>query len=72
MHTFKYTSGMWKIEAKLENVGDSKRLAIISALAGNVEDGIETKHTVVFDHVPGCDEIEEAKAHTQRILMKGH
>lgn len=72
MQTFKYTSGMWQVEAKLENAGDTKRLAIISALAGNGSGSIATKHTVVFEHTPGFDEIEEAKAHAQRILMYSH
>lgn len=72
MQTFKYTSGMWRVEAKLEDAGGSKRLAIISALAGNGKGEIATRHTLVFDHTPGCDEIEEAKSHAQRILMNSH
>jgi hypothetical protein len=72
MHIFKYTSGIWRVEARLENAGSSKRLAIISALAENGKSEIEAKHTFVFDHIPGCDEIEEAKSHAQRLLMNSH
>lgn len=70
MHTFHCTPGIWRVEAKLGNAGDSKRLAVISALAGEGDDEITAKHTLVFDHVPGCDEIEETKAYAERLLMK--
>lgn len=72
MHTFNYTSGIWRVEAKLGDAGDRKRLAIISALAGEGDDEIIAKHTLVFDHIPGCDEIEETKSHAERLLMKTH
>lgn len=72
MHTFNYTSGIWKVEAKLGDAGDSKRLAIISALAGEGDDEIIAKYTLVFDHVTGCDEIEETNTYAERLLMKTH
>ena len=72
MQTIKYTSGIWNIEATIQKAGDSIRLAIISAMAGKGKDAIESKHTVVFEHVQGCDEIAEAKAHVQRIVANAH
>ena len=60
------------MEAKLDDAGDSKRLAIISALAGEGADEIIARHTLIFDHIPGCDEIEETKAYAERLLMKTH
>ena len=72
MQTIKYTSGIWNVEAQVQEVGESNRLAIISAMAGKGKDTIESKHTVVFEHVPGCDELDEAKAHTMRVVMNAH
>ncbi len=72
MQTIKFTSGIWNIEAKVQNIGDSIRLAIISAVAGKGEEAIESKHTVVFEHMPGSDEISEAKACMQQVVLNGH
>lgn len=72
MQTIKYESGIWRIEAKLLDVDDSKRMAIVFAVAGEGKDAIESKHTVVFEHLPGCDEIEEANAFTSQAVMRGH
>jgi hypothetical protein len=72
MQTIKHTSGIWNIEAKIQKIGDSNRLAIISAMAGTGEETIESKHTVVFEHLPGCDEVAEAKACMQRVVLNGH
>lgn len=72
MHTFNYTSGIWRVEAKIGDAGDSKRLAVISALAGEGNSEIIAKHTLVFDHVPGFDEVAETKAYADRLLMKTH
>jgi hypothetical protein len=72
MQTIKYESGIWRIEARLQDVDDSKRMAIVSAVAGEGDDAIESKHTVVFGHIPGCDEIEEAKTFASQVVMRGH
>ena len=72
MQTIRYESGIWNIEARIQKAGDSTRVAVISAMAGTGGEAIESKHTVVFEHVPGCDEVAEAKAYVQRVVQKGH
>lgn len=72
MQTIKYTSGIWDIETKIQKIGDLSRLAIVSAIAGTGDETIESKHTVVFEHTPGCDEADEAKALTLRVMMNAH
>ena len=72
MQTIKHTSGIWNIEATIQKTGDSNRLAIISAMAGTGEEVAASKHTVVFEHMPGCDEVAEAKACMQRVISNGH
>lgn len=60
------------VEAILYTLSDKSRMAIISAVAGHGESAIHSKHTVVFDHALGCDEVEEAKGLTQRVLSHSH
>ena len=72
MHTFEYTVGMWNVQTSLEDAGDSKRLAIISARTGKAPDAMTSRHIVVFEHDPECDDIEEAKTHTERALNGWH
>lgn len=72
MQTLKYTSGKWKIEARVQDAGDNKRLAVISALTDEGNVSPESRHTVVFDHIPGCDEVEEMKAQIDRALIRSH
>lgn len=69
MQTLRYKTGIWNVEAQLQQVDENKRLAVISAMAGEGKDAMQSKHTVVFEHTPGCDELEETKAYAQRILM---
>lgn len=68
MHRFEYTTGIWRVETRLQDAGNSKRLAMISACPANGKNTHASKHTLVFDHLPGCDEVEEAKMHTRRVL----
>ena len=70
MQTLRFESGMWRIEATLQDVDDSKRMAIIYAVAGEGEEAIESKHTAVFEHSPGCDEFEEAKALVRQVVTQ--
>jgi hypothetical protein len=72
MQVVKCGIGMWNVEAKLEDMNDSKRMAIISAMAELDRGPIESKHVVVFDHIQGCDDAEETKAVMNRILRKAH
>jgi hypothetical protein len=72
MHTFKHTIGIWNVETSLEDAGDSKRLAIISAHLSKERSQASSRHTLVFHHDSGCDDIEEAKMHAERILKEGH
>jgi hypothetical protein len=71
MHTFKFTTGMWNVEARLEDAGDRKRIAMVSART-NEGRSAASRHILVFEHDPGCDEIEEAKTHTERVLNEWH
>jgi ureidoglycolate hydrolase len=72
MQTINYKMGMWHVVATLQDVDDSKRIAVISATLGEGEEAVKSKHTVVFEHVPGCDEIEEAKAFVSQALLRSH
>ncbi|MGV3741678.1 MAG: hypothetical protein ACO1NO_05165 [Burkholderiaceae bacterium] len=72
MQTIKYESGIWNIEARIQNAGRSTKVAVISAMMGTGDEAIESKHTVVFEHTPGCDEVAEAKACVQRVVQKGN
>jgi hypothetical protein len=72
MQTVKYISGIWSVEATIRKTGHRNRLAIISAIAGKGQGAIEPKHTVVFEHTPGCDEVAETKACMQGILLNAH
>jgi hypothetical protein len=60
------------VEAILYTLSDTSRMAIISAVAGKGAGAIRSTHTVVFDHAPGCDDVEEAKGLTQRVLSHSH
>jgi hypothetical protein len=68
----KYQVGMWEVEAKLEAVDDIKRIAVVCAVAGQGAGAIESRHTIVFDHVQGVDDAEETKAVTAKVLLKSH
>lgn len=72
MQTIEYELGIWRIAATLQDVDDSKRMAIVSAVAGEGDEAIESKHTVVYEHVPGCDEVEEAKTFASQAVMRSH
>ncbi len=72
MQTIKYVTGIWNIEAKIQKAGHRNRLAIISAMTGTGNEAIESKHTVVFEHMQGCDEAAEAKKHVQRAVSKAY
>jgi hypothetical protein len=72
MQTIKYAAGIWNIEATIQKAGDRNRLAVISAMAGKGNEAIESKHTVVFEHMHGCDEVAEAKACVRRLLLKAY
>ncbi len=72
MQTIHYTSGIWNIQAQVQDAGDSNRLAIISAMAGEGDGAIVSKHTVVFEHIEGCDEADEARTHALRVVVNGH
>jgi hypothetical protein len=72
MQTLKCNIGMWKVRAKVESLEDSKLMVLVSAMAGNGKDAIESKHIVVCDHIDGADRIEEAKNEMKRILRKAH
>jgi hypothetical protein len=72
MQTIKYTSGIWNIETTVQKIDDRNRLAMVSAMAGTGDAAIESKHTVVFEHVPGCDEADEAKIQTLRVMTGAH
>jgi hypothetical protein len=56
----------------VEDVGDSKLMAVISAMAGHGNNAIESRHTVVFDHMQGCDRVEETKEMMKRVLKEAH
>jgi hypothetical protein len=62
--------GMWEVEARMENVGEDKVVAVISAVADRGDSDKESKHVVVFDHIKGCDQVEEAKEVMQRVLRE--
>jgi hypothetical protein len=72
MQTIKYTSGIWDIEAKIQDIGDNNRLAIVSAIAGEGEMKTESKHTIVFEHISGCDEVDEAKVLASQVITRAH
>lgn len=72
MQTLKYQSGIWMVEATLYKLSEVSRMATISAAAGQGKAAICSKHTVVFEHAPGSDDMEEAKGLTQRILKHSH
>lgn len=72
MKIIRYTFGIWNIEAQVQKIDAYNRLAIVSAMAGTGTDSIESKHTVVFEHIPGRDEVDEAKAHTLQAMMHAH
>lgn len=72
MQILKCNIGIWQVEARVEHVDGSKLMAVISATAKRGDCPIESKHTVVFDHIQGCDQIEETKAMMQRLLGGAH
>jgi hypothetical protein len=72
MQTLKYKSGMWNVEATLQDVDDNKRLATVFAMAGEGEEAMSSQHTIVFEHASHRDEIEEVKAHILRVLVNSH
>jgi hypothetical protein len=72
MQIVKHDIGIWKAEAKLEQINANKLLATISAIAEHERCPIESKHVVVFDHIEGLDQEEETKAVMEHILSKAH
>lgn len=60
------------MEAVFHELSERSRMAIITAVAGRGEGAIRSKHTVVFDHAFGRDEVEEAKELAQRVLKHSH
>ena len=72
MQIIKCNIGHWQVEAKMRDVDCGTRLAMFSALAKHADRTVESRHTVVFDHVQGCDQLEEAKAMMQRVLNRTH
>lgn len=72
MQTITCDVGMWKAKACVEEVGDSKWMAVISATAGEEDKAIELRHTVVFERVKGTDMTEEIKALINKVLAHCH
>jgi hypothetical protein len=72
MQTINCNIGIWKDEAKIKDVDDSKLLVIVSALLDEGDPATESRHVLVFDHTPGCDRTKEAKDVMERVLRTAH
>ncbi|WP_165973839.1 hypothetical protein [Paucimonas lemoignei] len=47
-------------------------MAVISAIAGEDDYSIESRHTIVFQHAAGADKEEEIKAIIKSVLNHSH
>jgi hypothetical protein len=70
MQTFSYTIGSWHAEAKLQEVGEGKLMAIISVSDKKDTAATGSKHTVVFDHQRGKDKNEETEVLVRRLIWE--
>lgn len=68
MQTLKCKLGNWRAEAIVQQIEKDKLMAVISVTdeSGAVKGG--SKHTVVFEHEAGKDELEETEDWVKRIL----
>lgn len=71
MQTIYYTSGIWNIEARVQDAANSHRLSMISAMEDQGDRVVVSTHTVLFEHIEGCDEVEEAKMHALHAVING-
>lgn len=69
MQLVKCSIGNWEAEARIQEVDNGKTLAIISAHDQHSHHLAESKHTVVFEHQPGYDRMEETKNLMQKIFL---
>jgi hypothetical protein len=69
MQTLNCKVGHWRAEARVQEIEVGKLMAVISVTddSGTVKGG--SKHTVVFEHEAGSDQLEETRELVQRILQ---
>ena len=72
MQTITCDVGIWRAQARVNEVGECKWMAVISATAGERDKAIESRHTVVFEHAKGIDATEEIKALIRQVLTHSH
>jgi hypothetical protein len=69
MQFLECTIGTWTAQARIQDADNGKVMAVISACNKRSGNPTESKHTVVFDHQPGCDKLEETRILLQKILQ---
>jgi len=72
VNVIKCEVGIWRAEARLNEISGATRMARISATAGMGNSAIHSMHTVVFEHAKGTDEEEEVKNLMRAVLLNGH
>ncbi len=61
--------GTWKAQARIQEIDSGKIMAVISTRDRSNANAIQSRHTLVFDHQPGSDQVEETKIQLQKILQ---
>lgn len=68
MQHFDYEIGAWRARASIQQVNESKLMAIICVMDHGGDQGIASQHTIVFDHDEGRDAVEETRLVLQNLL----
>ncbi len=61
--------GTWKAQARIQEADGGKIMAVISTRDQSSANAGESVHTLVFDHEPGSDRLEETKMQLKKILQ---
>ncbi|MDB5729174.1 MAG: hypothetical protein JWQ00_2379 [Noviherbaspirillum sp.] len=70
MQTLDCNVGTWRAHAHVQEVETGKLMAVISVTDDSGKAAGDSRHTVVFEHQPGYEPLEETRLLVQRLLQE--
>ncbi|MDB5771563.1 MAG: hypothetical protein V7606_1787 [Burkholderiales bacterium] len=68
MQTLDCKVGNWRAQGRVQEVETGKLMAVISVSDASGGIAVDSRHTVVFEHMEGMDTLEETQELVQRLL----
>jgi hypothetical protein len=68
MQDLRYTLGNWQANARVQQIGSGKLMAIISVSDRQEDAKVQSRHTAVVEHEEGQDSVEVTRRLVQRLI----